>query len=297
MQIGTDSFPKNDLEDSGFVILVKFAAEMEEAVSYLYQVEFLLRENTIAQLTLWPTSIIAGILMCKIVYDFMKLISPLYFKGYLKLTKAEQIEWNNRGFSTFHAILVSGVSIYVLFFSDLFCNNAQDEPITHRNSLFSSFILGVSIGYFLSDLGMILWHYPSLGGKEYVLHHALSIFSIAISLCTGQAHIYVYMILLSESTTPFVNLRWYLDMAGLKKSKAYVINGIAMFCGWLVARIILFTFFFSHMYLYYHQVRKTSPVIFYSLFSAPPLLALMNLFWFWRIAMGLKKTLSKRHDY
>lgn len=26
----------------------------------------------------------------------------------------------------------------------------------------------VSIGYFLSDLGMILWHFPALGGLEYV---------------------------------------------------------------------------------------------------------------------------------
>lgn len=26
----------------------------------------------------------------------------------------------------------------------------------------------VSVGYFLSDIGMIMWFYPSLGGMEYV---------------------------------------------------------------------------------------------------------------------------------
>ena len=66
-------------------------------------------------------------------------------------------EWNNRSFSTAHAILVSVFfPIYLLFFSDIFHDN-EDGPVTLRNSLFSTFILGVSMGYFLSELGMILW--------------------------------------------------------------------------------------------------------------------------------------------
>lgn len=32
----------------------------------------------------------------------------------------------------------------------------------------------VSLGYFLADLGMIFWVYPSLGGKEYVSTSAMS---------------------------------------------------------------------------------------------------------------------------
>lgn len=28
--------------------------------------------------------------------------------------------------------------------------------------------LQISIGYFLADLAMILWHFPALGGLEYV---------------------------------------------------------------------------------------------------------------------------------
>eukprot|EP01018_Ginkgo_biloba_P029953 Gb_25832 [translate_table: standard] len=136
--------------------------------SYQYLSELVLREYTIAEPIFWFTSVIAGILMCKIFYNATKILTPLYFKGYHKLTKAEQIEWNNRGFSTAHAVLVSVVSIYLLFVSDIFRDNVQDGPVTLRNSPFSTFILGVSIGYFLSDLVMILWLYPSLGGKEYV---------------------------------------------------------------------------------------------------------------------------------
>ena len=43
------------------------------------------------------------------------------------------------------------------------------------------------------------------------------------------------MVLLSEVTTPEINLRWYLDISGLKRSKAYLINGVAIFLAWLVS--------------------------------------------------------------
>ncbi|GFY99471.1 TRAM, LAG1 and CLN8 (TLC) lipid-sensing domain containing protein [Actinidia rufa] len=95
----------------------------------------------------------------------------------------------------------------------------------------------ISIGYFLSDLAMIFWTFPALGGMEYVLHHGLSMFSIFLSLVSGQGQVYILMVLFTESTTPFVNLRWYLDIAGQKNSKLYVCNGVALFFGWLAVDV------------------------------------------------------------
>ncbi|MBA0679012.1 hypothetical protein Goari_010811 [Gossypium aridum] len=66
-----------------------------------------------------------------------------------------------------------------------------------------------------------------------VLHHGLSMFSISLSLMSSQGQIYILMVLFSESTTPFVNIRWYLDVAGRKSSTIYIYNGIALFFGWL----------------------------------------------------------------
>ncbi|KAL6952640.1 hypothetical protein U1Q18_043967, partial [Sarracenia purpurea var. burkii] len=129
-----------------------------------------------------------------------------------------------------------------------------------------------------------------------VLHHALSLYSIILSLVSGQGQYYILMVLFTESTTPFVNLRWYLDIAGQKNSKLYVFNGVALFFGWLVARVFLFIFFFYHMFSHFDQVKKVFSLGFYSLLTVPPVLALMNFFWFWKIAKGLVKTLSKaRH--
>ncbi|EEF35964.1 conserved hypothetical protein [Ricinus communis] len=246
---------------------------------------------------MWLASIFSGIIMCIIVYKLTGVLSLLCFNGYGKLTKAQKIEWNNRGFSTFHAIVVASASFYLLMLSGLFDEDSHDELIINRSSDISNSVLGVSIGYFLADLAMILWYFPALGGLEYVLHHGLSMYSIILALLSGQAQIYILMILFSESTTPFVNLRWYLDVAGQKSSKLYVSNGVLLFLGWLVARIILFICFFTHMFIHFDQVKKVFPLGFYSLLSVPPVLGVMNVVWFWKIARGLIKTLSRAKNH
>ncbi|KAJ8510593.1 hypothetical protein OPV22_001027 [Ensete ventricosum] len=243
---------------------------------------------------LWPVSVFSGVIMCKVVYDLTHKISTVHFKGYNNLSKLQRIEWNNRGFSTFHAIVVAAVSFYLLVVSDLFKSGTQEELVINRKSLLTDTMFGMSLGYFLSDLAMILWLFPSLGGKEYVLHHGLSMFSIFLSLVSGEGHMYILMILLTETTTPFVNLRWYLDLAGQKNSNLYLYNGVALFLGWMVARILLFIYFFMHMYLHFHQVKTIFPLGFYTLLTVSPILALMNLFWFWKILKGMMKTLSKK---
>ncbi|KAL0370911.1 UNVERIFIED_CONTAM: hypothetical protein Sangu_0409200 [Sesamum angustifolium] len=204
----------------------------------------------------WLFSVLAGV------------ISASFVKEYAKLNSKQKLEWNNRG-------------------------SPLSMPLSQQPVLYISCFFQVSIGYFLTDLAMIFYHYPALGGMEYVVHHGLSMFSIIQSLLCSQAQIYILMVLFTESTTPFVNLRWYLDVAGLKNSKLYIYNGVALFFGWLVARIIIFLFFFYHMFIHFDQVKKVVPLGFYSLLTIPPTMAMMNVFWFWKIARGMLKILSK----
>lgn len=249
-----------------------------------------------AEQVLWPLSVFSGVLVGKVVNEVTLKVSMLYLKGYNNLTKLEKIEWNNRGFSTIHAVIVATTSLYLLVFSDLFKNDSKSELVVNRKSLLSDATLGISLGYFLSDLAKILWHFPSLGGKEFVLHHGLSMYSIFLSLISGKAHIYILMVLFSEATTPFVNFRWYLEIAGKKSSNLYIYNGMALFFGWMVARIFLFIYMFMHMYLHFDQVKTIFPLGLYSILTISPVMALLNLFWFSKILKGMMKALSrKRH--
>jgi len=263
------------------------------AKAYKYKAESLVKEYLLADSYVSYTAVLGGILMCKMAYDITSLISSLYYKGYGSLTKIQKLEWNNRGMSTVHAVFITVTSVYLVFFSNIF-SDQLDGPVTFRSSNLSNFTLGVSVGYFITDLAMILWVYPSLGGMEYVLHHMLSLISIVYAMYSGEGQLYTYMVLISETTTPGINLRWFLDTAGLKKSKAYLVNGVAMFVAWLVARIILFVYLFYHIYFHYDQVKQMHTFSCILIFAVPTILLVMNTMWFAKILRGLKKTLAKR---
>ncbi|XP_011032790.1 PREDICTED: transmembrane protein 56-B-like [Populus euphratica] len=162
-------------------------------------------------------------------------------------------------------------------------------------ALSKTYFLQVSAGYFIADLGMIIWFYPSLGGVEYVIHHFLSLVAVAYSMLTGEGQLYTYMVLISETTTPGINLRWYLDTAGMKKSKAYLLNGVVIFFAWFVARILLFIYLFYHVFLHLYQVKQMHSFGRLLALVVPVVLSVMNLMWFWKIFKGMKKTLAKRH--
>ncbi|KAL8138080.1 hypothetical protein V2J09_004081 [Rumex salicifolius] len=263
---------------------------------YQNQAEVLFTEYVLADSLIPYTSIACGAFACKMVYDLSQLITTAHFKGYSGLTRKQQIEWNNRAVSTLHALFITVVSLYFAFWSDLFSEDQQGDLLIFRRSSSSTFVLGVSVGYFLSDLGMIFWFYPSLGGLEYVLHHLLSMKALGYALFTGKGHVYIFLVLISETTTPAINLRWYLDVAGLKKSKVYVTNGVVIFFTWLVARILLFIYLFYHFYLHYDQLEQLPIIGFVLILIVPVVVSALNLMWFGKITKGLVKTLTKKHS-
>ncbi|KAL1537587.1 TLC domain-containing protein 4-B-like [Salvia divinorum] len=263
--------------------------------AYQNQAGVLVRNYVLADPYIPYTSIFLGMLTCKLAYELSQLISTFYSRNYNALTKTQRMDWNNRGISTLHAVFISIMSLYFVFWSELFSDqNHSAGLVTFRNSSISTFSLGLSVGYFLSDLAMICWQYPSLGGPEYVLHHSLSAIAVAYAMYMGEGQLYTYMVLISEITTPWINIRWYLDVSGLKKSTAYLINGVVIFFSWLVARICLFGYMFYHVYRHHNQVMRMH--IFGSLlvFVVPVALGIMNLMWFGKILKGMKKTLSKK---
>ncbi|KAG2320588.1 hypothetical protein Bca52824_013801 [Brassica carinata] len=249
--------------------------------AYHHQAQHLVNNYLLADPFIPYTSVLTGIFLCKVVYDLCHFISNSHSKTYIILTKIQRIEWNNRGISTVHAIFISAMSLYFVFWSDLFSDRWHNDLL--------------SIGYFIADLGMIFWKYPSLGGLEYVNCASLAIGgSCCLLLVFWEGQLYTYMVLISEITTPEINLRWYLDTAGMKKSMAYVVNGVFIFLAWLVARILLFIYMFYHVYLHYNQVMRMHIFGYALVFGVPAALGVMNLIWFGKIVRGVKKTLAKR---
>uniref|UniRef100_A0A1D1YK97 Transmembrane protein 56-B n=1 Tax=Anthurium amnicola TaxID=1678845 RepID=A0A1D1YK97_9ARAE len=262
--------------------------------SYRYKTEVLVKDYLLADSFVPWVSVLGGIFMCKMVYDLIHLVSSFYIKAYPSLTKIQRIEWNNRGMSSVHALYITIMSLYLVCLSNMFSDDGPEGLVVFRSSQLSNFTLGVSVGYFITDLAMIFWLYPSLGGMEYVIHHLLSVFAISYAMYSGEGQLYTFFVLISETTTPGINLRWFLDTAGMKRSKAYLVNGVVMFFAWVVARILLFIYLFCHVYQHYDQIKQMDTIPYILVFSVPSILAIMNIMWFGKILRGLRKTLAKR---
>ncbi|KAI3698845.1 hypothetical protein L2E82_42705 [Cichorium intybus] len=94
--------------------------------------------------------VLASLLIMQLqAYELTGLISPLIFKAV--------------------------GSLYFLVVSDLFVEHTKEELLINRSSASLETFLSMSIGYFLSDLAMIIWTYPTLGGFEYIPESTKSI--------------------------------------------------------------------------------------------------------------------------
>jgi hypothetical protein len=109
---------------------------------YKYQAQELMRDYLLADPLVPYTSVLVGIALCKMAYDLTRVLSSFYFKGYSSLTKIQRVEWNNRGMSSAHAIFITAISLYLVMSTDLFSDRLKG-PITFRNSIISTFALGV----------------------------------------------------------------------------------------------------------------------------------------------------------
>lgn len=247
------------------------------------------------EIALWFGSVLSGIMFCKLMYDFSKDISPNTFPGYIKLTRTQKVEWNNRAFSTAHAFVSSAIAFYLLYVSDIFRDSAPYGPVMFRSSILSQFGLGFSCGYFIADMGMIVAFYPTLGGYEFLLHHLVSMLALILAVHSGHAHLYLYIVLLSECTTPFINLRWYLTILDLKGTDVYLYNGVFTAFLWLIARVINFVYCFVHLYLHFDQAKQVHTAGFVFLLVSPTSLGLMNIFWFYKIVNALLRTFNRKH--
>lgn len=74
----------------------------------------------------------------------------------------------------------------------------------------------------------------------------------------SQAHAYTLALLATECTTPFVNLRFLLDKGGWRQHPAYTANGMALLFSWILGRIVLFVFFFHHVWLHLGEFHLVS---------------------------------------
>jgi hypothetical protein len=82
------------------------------------------------------------------------------------------------------------------------------------------------------------------------------------------------------------------DKLGMRFSGAYTVNGVCMTVTWFVGRIVLFLWFFMHMWNHRGQLSLLAPPALVLVLLVPPLLFALNVWWFTKILRGIAKLLG-----
>jgi len=188
--------------------------------------------------------ITCSFVICQILY----LVSDWYWsnKDYYKaLPHIEQIEWQSRIVSTVHASIVFPLVVYILLSDAEFSVN----PATSRNPI-GDFTMCLSVGYFLSDLILILRHrIPPL--LPLILHHVFAGWAFIMAIGPkGGARWFGTYLLLTEATAPWNNTHWALSRTSMKDHHITRYVGYLFVLTWIVFRLLikpyaLYQFFYS----------------------------------------------------
>lgn len=86
--------------------------------------------------------------------------------------------------------------------------------------------------------------------------------------------------------------RLLLCVQGWRSARIYTVNGVCLFASWLFARIVLFLWFFKHMWEHRSDIAELRTHVMVLILTVPPLLFVLNVFWFGKIVRGLIKLLT-----
>lgn len=241
----------------------------------------------------YPAVFISSLFWATLYKFVCPRLSDHFVPEYRNLSYAKQVEWNSRLNSSFHSVIVSSLSLYALCFDD----TIAEDPVWGDSHLVK-YNCAVVIGYMIYDCLLILVHYKYMGEIFYFCHHGASVYAFWFVITYGVLPWFSNFRLLAEFSTPFVNQRWFLDVSGYpKKSKLFLINGIAMAAIFFLVRIFVMPQYWWKVYSIY----GTEPAlrlgrIWHVLTSSCVILDAINLYWMYRIYLGAKKVFKGSQD-
>ena len=195
--------------------------------------------------------------------------------------------------STVHAIVAVVLASYSLAFGLLG---------TYR--VFSKSPLGfmtiqMSLGYFVADLLITLVDPKLRSDKGSIAHHVTGIVGIITCLyLQGKLMFFIISRLISEASTPFVNMRWVLHELHITDGSLFKTAAYGMLVTFFATRIATMPWYWYETYhCFMHpgiaivpDFIKVCTLCNFGVFD------LLNLYWFSKIVLGLIKFYSKHKD-
>ncbi|KAL0489646.1 5 TM domain-containing transmembrane protein [Acrasis kona] len=197
------------------------------------------------------------------------------------------MDWDSRIVSNVHAIFVSVMAIYTLFFEEKTFSLTSSTRVTNATMM-------ISAGYFLYDIIIVLMYFRNDLGM--IAHHLLG-FGGWILVCSYDLGVYIGMIfLLTEISTPFVNGRHFLSTMNMRTSMLYKVNGILMWAVFGAVRMPIVFILPIINYYWLDQYLNAPKIMFTFCNTLYLVISCLNVFWFYKITTGILKVLSGEEE-
>jgi len=199
------------------------------------------------------------------------------------------LDWDVRCTSILNAFSVFSIVSYCLF--------VQPDGLVwydiKQNSLLGTMAMQMCGGYFICDFIVVIIcrnYYP--GVSDYVIHHIVAISAFVLADKESALVWFANVRLLSEFSTPFVNMRWMLLQVNLRQTVIYSVNRHMTFWAFLLFRILPIPIYWGACYYHYgskdwnHLGWQAKVVAFLSGVA----LDFLNINWFLKLARGIQHT-------
>lgn len=198
--------------------------------------------------------------------------------------------------STLHALFVTprGLQhLYRLFYAPISIKLLAYHPISSLSPHELKFIPEVNrvmvsnlalTSYLLADIVHVIAQYPRLGKWDTIAHHISFFYCGVIS---GYFGLYPFMfgwLIIGESSTPFLNLRWFLIKAGLGHTWLFSITQTLFALAFIITRFFVYTVGLSYQISLLFDVPRQVPR--WAVYSTTSFVAagfVLNMIWLLKI--------------
>ena len=226
-------------------------------------------------------------------------MSATIIPKYKELDRHKKAYWNTLPASSFHSIVLSLVTCYLMLFDQL-----KDEYIFSQSPIGRA-LLRFSVGYFCADFILIMLDSKMRRDTLSVIHHILGMFGIWLGIYyDGVAMYWIVYRFITETSTPFVNFLHCLRAVDYpKNAPLFVANSLLLIATFYLCRIVIIPYHWYGLYYYvYTDPSMTTiwpvliqywTVITFVLFDA------LNVTWTYKLTKGackMVKQLRKSSD-
>lgn len=147
----------------------------------------------------------------------------------------------------------------------------------------------ILLAHLIFDLFKVILYFPKLGKYDIIFHHILYSFASILLMFYKVNMLPGAWIGLSEISTIFLNLKFFLKLFRLHKTKLYSINNFLFIISFCIFRILTWIYGINKLVNESNYITKNNTIKYY-IFSIILSGFILNLFWFTKILIIIKKT-------